>query len=140
MLTRFQAKLDSRGVTQVRLQQADVLELDQQLPSSWSKYDLIVSTSMLEYVARPHLSPALSALGARLDSPLDSFSRRAIFRYPALVCRREEFFQNGAYDHVGGWGSDLWKRHKLVARTESGENVARFPRIHFKFLTQLRHV
>jgi len=66
MLARFQAELDSRGVTQVRLKQANVLELDQQLPSSWSNYDLIVSTSMLEYVARPDLSQALSVLGARL--------------------------------------------------------------------------
>jgi 2-polyprenyl-3-methyl-5-hydroxy-6-metoxy-1,4-benzoquinol methylase len=66
MLARFQTELDSRGVTKVRLKQANVLELDQQLPSSWSNYDLIVSTSMLEYVARPDLSQALSALGARL--------------------------------------------------------------------------
>jgi len=53
-------------VTQVHLKQANVLELDRQLPSSWSNYDLIVATSMLEYVPRPHLSQALSVLGARL--------------------------------------------------------------------------
>jgi SAM-dependent methyltransferase len=66
MLARFQAELDSRGITLVRLKQANVLELGQQLPPSWSGYDLIVSASMLEYVARPDLSQALSALGARL--------------------------------------------------------------------------
>jgi SAM-dependent methyltransferase len=67
MLARFRAELDSRGITTpVRLKQADVLELDQQLPSSWSDYDLIVSTSMLEYVPRPDFSQALSALNARL--------------------------------------------------------------------------
>jgi hypothetical protein len=66
MLARFRAELDSRGVTQVHLKQANVLELDQQLPSSWSNYDLIVATSMLEYLARPYLSQALSVLGARL--------------------------------------------------------------------------
>ena len=66
MLARFQAELDSRGVTQVHLKQANVLELDRQLPSSWSNYDLIVATSMLEYVPRPHPSQALSVLGARL--------------------------------------------------------------------------
>src|SRR5215471_10505651 len=37
-----------------------------QLPSSWSNYDLIISASMLEYVARPELSNALSVLRARL--------------------------------------------------------------------------
>jgi len=66
MLARFRAELDSRGISQVRVKQADVLALDQQLPSSWTEYDLIVSASMLEYVARPELSKALSALGARL--------------------------------------------------------------------------
>jgi ubiquinone/menaquinone biosynthesis C-methylase UbiE len=66
MLAQFQTELDSRGVRQVRFKQANVLELDKQLPSSWSNYDLIVSTSMLEYVARPDLSQALSILGARL--------------------------------------------------------------------------
>lgn len=66
MLVRFQTELDSRGVSQVRFKQANVLELDKQLPSSWSNYDLIVSASMLEYVARPDLSQALSILGARL--------------------------------------------------------------------------
>ena len=68
MLARFRAELDSRGISRVRLKQADVLALDQQLPSSWTNYDLIVSASMLEYVARPELSKALSALGARLAS------------------------------------------------------------------------
>src|SRR5215467_5254722 len=66
MLAQFRGALNSRNITQVRLKQANVLELDQQLPSSWSNYDLIISASMLEYVARPDLSKALSALGARL--------------------------------------------------------------------------
>ena len=66
MLARFQAELDSRGITQVHLKQANVLQLDQQLPLSWNRYDLVVSASMLEYVARPDLSKALSALAARL--------------------------------------------------------------------------
>ena len=66
MLTRFRAELDLRVITQVRLRQANVLQLDQQLPLSWNSYDLIVSASMLEYVARTDLSKALSALGARL--------------------------------------------------------------------------
>src|SRR5262249_46847389 len=43
MLARFQAELDSRGASKVHLRQANVLELDQQLPSSWCDYDLIVS-------------------------------------------------------------------------------------------------
>jgi SAM-dependent methyltransferase len=66
MLARFQAELDSRGITKVRLKQANVLGLDQQLPSSWNDYDLIVSASMLEYIAREDLSKVLSVLADRL--------------------------------------------------------------------------
>jgi len=66
MLKRFQAELDSRGIRQVRLIQANVLELDRQLPPSWSNYDLIVSCSMLEYVPKSRLAQALLVLNARL--------------------------------------------------------------------------
>ena len=66
MLARFQAELDSRGISTVRLMQANVLQLDQQLPSTWRNYDLIISTSMLEYVPRADISKALSALRDRL--------------------------------------------------------------------------
>jgi cyclopropane fatty-acyl-phospholipid synthase-like methyltransferase len=67
MLARFQSELDRQGIGGVRLQQANVLALEQ-LPSSWTGYDLIVSASMLEYVGRENLAPALSALHARLAS------------------------------------------------------------------------
>ena len=65
MLEQFQANLDARGVSLVRLKQANVLALGQ-FPPSWSDYDLIVSASMLEYLARGDLSQAVSALRARL--------------------------------------------------------------------------
>jgi cyclopropane fatty-acyl-phospholipid synthase-like methyltransferase len=66
MLERFQAELDSRGITLVRHEQANVLELERQLSPTWKDYDLIVSASMLEYVPKQSLPHALSALGARL--------------------------------------------------------------------------
>ena len=66
MLDRFQAELDSRGITLVRHKQANVLELEHQLSSTWRDYDLIISASMLEYVPKESLPHALSALGARL--------------------------------------------------------------------------
>lgn len=65
MLEYFQAELDARGVILVRLKQANVLALGQ-FPPSWSDYDLIVSASMLEYLARVDLPQALSALRGRL--------------------------------------------------------------------------
>lgn len=66
MLDRFQGELDSRGITLVRHKQANVLELEQQLPPTWRDYDLIMSASMLEYVPTESLPHAISALGARL--------------------------------------------------------------------------
>jgi SAM-dependent methyltransferase len=65
MLEQFQVELDARGITLVRLKQANVLALGQ-FPPSWSDYDLIVCTSMLEYLAKGDLSQALSSLRGRL--------------------------------------------------------------------------
>lgn len=65
MLARFQHELARRELACVRLLRADVLALEA-LPSSWRDYDLIVSASMLEYLAKRDLPRALSALRARL--------------------------------------------------------------------------
>ena len=65
MLARFQSKLETRGVSRVQLQQADVLGLET-LPSSWKDYDLIISASMLEYLAKEDLPRALAGLHGRL--------------------------------------------------------------------------
>src|SRR5262249_50509469 len=65
MLARFHSELEIRGVTGVRLQQADVLALET-LPSSWRNYNLIISASMLEYVPKRDLPRALAGLSARL--------------------------------------------------------------------------
>lgn len=65
MLARFRATLDAHPITDVHLRQADVLRLEE-LPSSWSDYDLILSTSMLEHLPKEELSSALSSLRSRL--------------------------------------------------------------------------
>jgi len=65
MLDHFRATLHRRGVGGIELAQADVLALDG-LPAGWDDYDLVVSASMLEYVARERLVDALRALRARL--------------------------------------------------------------------------
>ena len=65
MLARFHGELETRGVTRVQLQQADVLALGT-LPSSWTNYDLIVSASMLEYLPKRDFPRALAGLRARL--------------------------------------------------------------------------
>jgi len=65
MLARFQSDLEMRGVSRVQLHQADVLGLET-LPPSWTNYDLIISASMLEYLAKEDLPRALAGLHARL--------------------------------------------------------------------------
>lgn len=65
MLSRFQQALDARRITGVQLRHADVLALET-LPPSWTDYDLILSTSMLEYLPKHDLPRALQALRARL--------------------------------------------------------------------------
>lgn len=65
MLARFRATLAADPLTDVRLQQADVLSLEE-LPASWNGYDLILSTSMLEHLPKEELPSALSSLRSRL--------------------------------------------------------------------------
>lgn len=65
MLERFRETLKRRGIADVHLTEANVLELDA-LPASWTGYDLVVSASMLEYVPRNRFVDALRGLRARL--------------------------------------------------------------------------
>ena len=65
MLDRFQTTLRHRSIDDVKLVQANVLNLDR-LPSSWADYDLIISASMLEYVPRERFVDALQALRVKL--------------------------------------------------------------------------
>ena len=65
MLERFRATMRRRGITDVELARANVLELGA-LPEGWTDYDLIVSASMLEYVPRERVVDALRGLRARL--------------------------------------------------------------------------
>ena len=81
MLEHLRAMLAARGIADVALAEADVLQLDG-LPDGWRDYDLIVSASMLEYVPRDRLADALRALRNRLkrDGRLVLFmTRRNLF-------------------------------------------------------------
>jgi hypothetical protein len=67
MLERFRAKLGRQGGSAIELAQADVMNLGT-LPRGWTGYDLIVTSSMLEYVPRERLSEALANLRVRLSA------------------------------------------------------------------------
>lgn len=65
MLERFRSELDARDIAQVQLHEADMLDAVA-LPVDWDDYDLVISTSMLEYLPREQLPCALAALRARM--------------------------------------------------------------------------
>ena len=65
MLELYREKLARRGIEGVELREANVLELEQ-LPESWTDYDLVLSASMLEYIPRARLAEALAELRSRL--------------------------------------------------------------------------
>lgn len=65
MLEHYREKLARRGIDGVELRQANVLELDQ-LPASWTDYNLLLSASMLEYIPKERLAEAIAGLRSRL--------------------------------------------------------------------------
>jgi ubiquinone/menaquinone biosynthesis C-methylase UbiE len=65
MLARFEEKLQEHNISDVHFREANVLE-PEDLPSSWTDYDLIVSSGMLEYVPKADFITSLAALRARL--------------------------------------------------------------------------
>lgn len=66
MLDRFRKKLDRNGIAEVRLRQADVLDLENSLPPDWLNYDLVITSAMLEYLPRERFPEALASLRGRL--------------------------------------------------------------------------
>ena len=66
MLQRFRETLERREIAGVETRQASVLQ-PEDLPDSWTRYDVVVSASMLEYVPRNRFPEALARLRDRLD-------------------------------------------------------------------------
>ena len=66
MLARFREEMKQRAINEIDLCQANALALDQ-LPSTWTGYDVIISASMLEYIPREKFAEALAGLRARIS-------------------------------------------------------------------------
>jgi ubiquinone/menaquinone biosynthesis C-methylase UbiE len=62
MLELFRQWVEKEKVQGIQFRQANVLDLENQLPADWSGYDLIVSSAMLEYIPKEKISQALSNL------------------------------------------------------------------------------
>lgn len=67
MLDVFQQWIAAQGAANIELRQADVLELEA-LPSNWNQYDMIVSSTMLEYLPAGKVERALNNLQQGLKS------------------------------------------------------------------------
>lgn len=115
MLDRLREYLERRGLTTVRLAEADVLALDA-LPGDWRGYDIVVSASMLEYVSRDRFAEALAGLRARL---------RAGGTFVLFVTRRNPLTRL----MIGRWWqSNLYSKAELRAAFErAGFAEVRFP-------------
>lgn len=68
MLDMFRHWMNKEGVQDIQLRQANALDLENQLPQSWTGYDLIVSAAMLEYIPNEKLSQVLSNLRSLLHN------------------------------------------------------------------------
>jgi cyclopropane fatty-acyl-phospholipid synthase-like methyltransferase len=130
MLERFRASLARRGISDVELRQADVLQLEG-LPEAWKDYDLIVSASMLEYVPRHRLPEALGGLRERLaaDGALLLFISR----------------RNGLMKHLiqRWWTANLYDREELdAAMQKAGFSRVRFRRfpLSYAYLAVWGHI
>jgi ubiquinone/menaquinone biosynthesis C-methylase UbiE len=68
MLDLFRQWIKKENAQEIQLCQANVLELEGQLPQDWIDYDLIVTSAMLEYLPKEKLSQALGNLRRLLKS------------------------------------------------------------------------
>ena len=126
MLDRFRTTLDERGIRDVQLAEANVLTLDA-LPASWSGYDMIVSASMLEYVARESLPAALSGLRARLNETGTM----------VLFITRQNWLMKPLIERW--WRANLYTRSELLrAFTQAGFATVEFG--HFPLLYRPFHL
>ncbi|MBO0836579.1 MAG: class I SAM-dependent methyltransferase [Actinobacteria bacterium] len=66
MLDRCRSTLEAHALAGIELMHADVLHLAEQLPQSWTGYDLIICASMLEYISPESLADSLASLADRL--------------------------------------------------------------------------
>ena len=99
MLDRFKEELSRRRVADVRVRQADVLDLESSLPADWVNYDLIITSAMLEYVPRERFTEALSSLRERLAPAgrlLFFISRKGTFNRWAM----ERWWKANCYDQA----------------------------------------
>ncbi len=118
MLDRFRATIGQRGIGNIRLQEANVLDLDA-LPADWRGYDLVVTSGMLEYLPKDRLPDALRGLRARLK-PGGSL---------VLFITRDNWLMRPLIGWL--WESNLYRREELARALDAAGFSYRFTRFPF---------
>ena len=119
MLDIFQGWLAKQGRKNLNVRKGDVLR-PESLPKDWTRYDLIVTASMLEHLPRDQMVPAMGNL-ARL---LKDDGKMVVF-----ITRRNLFMR---FFIQMAWGANLYTRAEVEqALREAGFQTVAFK--HFPF-------
>lgn len=121
MLDRFRAKIDQLGLDGIRLCKADVLNLER-LPRSWTDYNLIVSSAMLEYIPKSRLPEALRALRRRLTNSGTLL----------LFITRRNWVMQLLIQHW--WHANLYTRQEISEAMAQAGLSCRFHRFRFPYV------
>lgn len=130
MLDGFRENLRARGIHDVALVQANVLELEA-LPETWRDYDLVLSASMMEYLPRERFVDALAGLRSLLNeggSLLLFITRRNWLMKPLIG----EWWDANLYS-----GSELTEAFRQAGFAEP--RFRRFP-LAFRYLAVWGHI
>ncbi len=123
MLDRFRKLIDRKQLKNIELFEADVLNLNNQLPGSWNNYDLVMSASMLEYIPVHKINLVLESLYNRLSAKgkLLFFVSRKNFVMKGLIAKR--------------WNANLYSPEELetILKTAGASEVKfyQFPISHW---------
>lgn len=114
MLEVFCEWIAEKGIKNIELTQANVLLLEEQLPSHWREYDLVISATMLEYIQKPKVTEAVSNLKHLLKSKgtLLVFVTRRNFltRWLAQGWWKANVYEEKEIEQI----FHLWKQRMLV--------------------------
>jgi cyclopropane fatty-acyl-phospholipid synthase-like methyltransferase len=121
MLDLFAQWIQNEGAQNIHIRQADVLDLRDQLPPDWAGYDLVVSSTMLEYIAMERRHQALANLKGVLRGNGSGENGRLLL----FVTRRTWVTRLTGQKW---WGAGLFDRVSLAAELRRSG----FSHVHFR--------
>lgn len=135
MLEKFDEWKVKHHRNDIQSREANVLELEQDLPKEWKDFDLIVSANMLEHIPREQLSKALQNLRPLLNEngkltvfiESDSAINKTLVKFvwgsePYSKDQLASVFQEAGFRilKIEGFGGKLFRCFTVVAEPENG--------------------